>query len=149
MKIGDEINQRNFSSEAQKAYVNIIFTSNWLQAAVRDLLKPYGLTLQQYNVLRILRGKHPECANPSEIKNVMIDKNPDLTRLCDRMVMNGWLHREIDSQNRRKMRIIITRTGLELLDVLDPVIQEHTEGLNKLSDDENKTLSDLLDKLRG
>jgi DNA-binding MarR family transcriptional regulator len=65
------------------------------------------------------------------------------------MVMNGWLHREIDSQNRRKMRIIITRTGLELLDVLDPVIQEHTEGLNKLSDDENKTLSDLLDKLRG
>ena len=79
----------------------------------------------------------------------MIDKNSFLTRVFVRMVMNGLLDREIDSQNRRKMRIIITRTGLELLDVLDPVIQEHTEGLNKLSDDENKTLSDLLDKLRG
>lgn len=149
LKFEDEIRQSKFSSTGQKAFLNVVFTANWLQGMVRDVLKPYGLTVQQYNVLRILRGRYPNSANPSEIKSVMLDKNPDLTRLCDRMISSGWISREIDKDNRRKMKILISAEGLDLLEKLDPVIVESQEKLSSLSDDENNQLSDLLDKMRG
>ncbi|MCC7296766.1 MAG: MarR family transcriptional regulator [Bacteroidia bacterium] len=149
MKFEDEIKQKKFATTGQKAFLNVVFTANFLQAAVRENLKPFGLTLQQYNVLRILRGRHPKCANPSEIKEVMLDKNPDLTRLCDRMVINGWISRDIDKDNRRKMMISITKEGLNLLKEMDEHMDVAQQKMNFLSDKENLQLSDLLDKMRG
>lgn len=149
LKIEEEIKQSKFSSPSQKAFLNVVFTANYLQGKMRDYLKPYGLTPQQYNVLRILRGKHPKFANPSEIKAVMLDKNPDLTRLCDRLILNGWISREIDSDNRRKMCIGINDEGLALLAKMDEKINQMSEELNTLTENENNALSDLLDKLRG
>lgn len=149
MKFEDEIKQRKFTNSNQKALLNILFTANWFQAKLKDVVKPHGLTLQQYNVLRILRGKYPKCAYPTDIKSVMLDKNPDLTRLCDRLIANGWIEREIDMSNRRKMKIIITRDGLDLLELLDPEMVKIQNKINQLSDSENGQLSDLLDKLRG
>lgn len=149
MKFEDEIKQKKFATTGQKAFLNVVFTANFLQAAVRENLKPFGLTLQQYNVLRILRGRHPKCANPSEIKEVMLDKNPDLTRLCDRMVINGWISRDIDKDNRRKMMISITKDGLNLLKEMDEHMDVAQQKMNFLSDKENLQLSDLLDKMRG
>lgn len=149
MKFEDEIKQKKFATTGQKAFLNVVFTANFLQAAVRENLKPFGLTLQQYNVLRILRGRHPKCANPSEIKEVMLDKNPDLTRLCDRMVINGWISRDIDKDNRRKMMISITKDGLNLLKEMDEYMDVAQQKMNFLSDKENLQLSDLLDKMRG
>ncbi len=149
MKFEDEIKQKKFATTGQKAFLNVVFTANFLQAAVRENLKPFGLTLQQYNVLRILRGRHPKCANPSEIKEVMLDKNPDLTRLCDRMVINGWISRDIDKDNRRKMMISITKDGLNLLKEMDEHMDVAQQKMNFLTDEENLQLSDLLDKMRG
>jgi DNA-binding MarR family transcriptional regulator len=149
LKIEDEIKQSKFSTPGQKAFLNILFTANWAQGIVKDLLKPYGLTVQQYNVLRILRGRYPKCAYPNEIKAVMLDKNPDLTRLCDRMIHSQWISREIDKENRRKMKISISQAGLDLLELLDPVMDKVQDKFNTLSEAENEQLSNLLDKLRG
>jgi DNA-binding MarR family transcriptional regulator len=149
LKIEEEIKQRKFNSSHQKVVLNILFTANWMQDRMKEYLKPYGLTSQQYNVLRILRGRHPGCAYPTEIKSVMLDKNPDLTRLCDRLINGKWISREIDNDNRRKMKIAITEEGLELLTKLDPVMKEIEEKMNLLNEEDSELLSGLLDKMRG
>lgn len=149
MKLEDEIRQARFTSSKQKATLNIIFTAAWINTRIRDLLKPYDLTPQQYNVLRILKGRHPNSANPGEIKEVMLDKNPDLTRLCDRLSKSGLISRTIDRSNRRKMNIRISEKGMNMLETLQPIMQSVDNSLLTLSDKESEALSDLLDKLRG
>jgi DNA-binding MarR family transcriptional regulator len=149
LKLEEAIKQKRFESPQIKAMLNIMYTANWLMGEFRDIYKPYGITPQQYNVLRILRGKHPESVNPSEIKEVMLDKNPDITRLCDRLLAMGLIGRSIDAVNRRKMNIVITHQGLHLLAQIQPLLEERQrvilskEGLNY------DLLSDLLDELRG
>ncbi|MBM3921164.1 MAG: MarR family transcriptional regulator [Sphingomonadales bacterium] len=149
MKLEDEIKQSKFNSLHQKVLVNIIFTANWVNAKLSDIIKSHNITLQQYNVLRILRGKYPKSANPGEIKAVMLDKNPDLTRLCDRMCTQGLISRNIDEVNRRKMNICITDKGLKVLEQIDPEIQKIENSMVHLQDSESGQLSDLLDKMRG
>jgi DNA-binding MarR family transcriptional regulator len=149
MKLEDEIKQSKFNSPQQKVLVNIIFTANWVNARLSDIIKSHQITLQQYNVLRILRGKYPKSANPGEIKAVMLDKNPDLTRLCDRMCTQGLIGRSIDEVNRRKMNICITDKGLKVLEQIDPEIQKIENSMVHLQDSESGQLSDLLDKMRG
>jgi DNA-binding MarR family transcriptional regulator len=149
MKLEDEIKQGKFNSPQQKVLVNIIFTANWVNAKLSDIIKTHNITLQQYNVLRILRGKYPKSANPGEIKAVMLDKNPDLTRLCDRMCTQGLISRSIDEVNRRKMNICITDKGLKVLEQIDPEIQKIENSMVHLQDSESGQLSDLLDKMRG
>jgi MarR family transcriptional regulator, 2-MHQ and catechol-resistance regulon repressor len=149
LKLEEAIKQKRFESPQIKAMLNIMYTANWLMGEFRDIYKPYGITPQQYNVLRILRGRHPESVNPSEIKEVMLDKNPDITRLCDRLLAMGLIGRSIDAVNRRKMNIVITQQGLHLLAQIQPLLEERQrvilskEGLNY------DLLSDLLDELRG
>ncbi len=149
MKLEDEIKQGKFNSPQQKVLVNIIFTANWVNARLSDIIKSHQITLQQYNVLRILRGKYPKSANPGEIKAVMLDKNPDLTRLCDRMCTQGLISRSIDEVNRRKMNICITDKGLKVLEQIDPEIQKIENSMVHLQASESGQLSDLLDKMRG
>jgi DNA-binding MarR family transcriptional regulator len=148
VKFEEEIKQSKFDSSTQKAVLNVMFTSNWINALFRDVFKPYDLTPQQYNVLRILRGKHPKSANPGEIKEVMLDKNPDLTRLCDRLCKLDLITRGVDKTNRRKINIKISDAGLELLKTLDPKIKKMQSSMKSLTEDEANQLSDLLDKMR-
>ena len=149
MKLEDEIKQTRFESGGQKAVINVIFTANWINSQFRNIFKTYDLTLQQYNVLRILRGKYPKSANPGEIKEVMLDKNPDLTRLCDRMCNLGLITRTVDKDNRRKMNIKITQKGLDTLEQAAPELDKLEKELVNISESEANLLSDLLDKLRG
>lgn len=129
--------------------LNIMYTANWLMGEFRDIYKPYGITPQQYNVLRILRGKHPESVNPSEIKEVMLDKNPDITRLCDRLLAMGLIGRSIDAENRRKMNIVITDQGLHMLAQIQPLLEERQALILSRAGLDYGLLSDLLDELRG
>lgn len=129
--------------------LNIMYTANWLMGEFRDVYKPFGITPQQYNVLRILRGKHPESVNPSEIKEVMLDKNPDITRLCDRLLAMGLIGRSIDNDNRRKMNIVITEQGLHMLSQIQPILTERQTQILHRSDINFDLLSELLDELRG
>ena len=149
MKLEEAIKQKRFESPQIKAMLNIMYTANWLIGEFRDVYKPFGITPQQYNVLRILRGKHPEFINPSEIKEVMIDKNPDITRLCDRLLAMGLIGRSIDSDNRRKMNIVITDQGLHLLAQIQPLLTERQTQILHRSDINFELLSELLDELRG
>jgi DNA-binding MarR family transcriptional regulator len=149
LKLEEAIKQKKFESEVQKAYLNILYTASWLQTESRDIYIKHGITSQQYNVLRILRGQYPQHANPKYIKDVMLDKNPDLTRLCDRLVKLGLIERAACPVNRRKMNIGITEQGLALLEKIDP---EVTRYFDKIAHDRKvdfALLSDLLDSLRG
>ncbi len=149
MKIEEELKQDKFTSAIHKAIVNIMFTDGWLSNHLRDVFKNHNLTPQQYNVLRILRGKYPEALNPSDIKSVMLDKNPDLTRLCDRLLTRKLIDRCIDGDNRRKMNIRITEDGLNMLNLIDPIMVEFNNKVTSITQDEAEILSNLLDKLRG
>ena len=149
MKIDEEIQQGSFQSSRQKAIINIMFTNGWISHQFKEVFKNFSLTNQQYNVLRILRGAYPKSLNPGEIKEVMLDKNPDLTRLCDRLYKLGYIERCIDSDNKRKMNIRINDAGLQILEEMDPVVNGMHENKFALSEEEAQQLSDLLDKLRG
>lgn len=149
MKIEEELKQSRFRSNLHKAVVNIMFTEAWIADKFREVFKNYRITSQQYNVLRILRGGYPNAMNPNQIKSVMIDKNPDLTRLCDRLVNMGYIDRCIDDSNKRKMNIRINDQGLEILEKIDPIMDELQNNTFGLSEEESLKLSELLDKLRG
>lgn len=149
MEIEKEIKQSSFQSNLHKAVVNVIYTEGWISSVFRDIFKNYKITSQQYNVLRILRGRFPDSINPSEIKSVMIDKNPDLTRLCDRLVIMGLIDRCIDAENKRKVNIKINEKGLTVLKEIDPIMSEFTNQKFHLDENEAELLSSLLDKLRG
>ena len=149
MKLEDAIKQKKFESPLHKATINLMYTANWLHGEFRDLFKSFDITHQQYNVLRILRGMHPNCVNPSEIKEVMLDKNPDITRLCDRLLLMGLIHRNIDKENRRKMKIVITEKGLDLLLEIEPVIKLRMEQLFADVKVDYEKFNDMLDAMRG
>jgi len=149
VKIDEEIQQGSFQSSRQKAIINIMFTNGWISHQFKEIFKNFSLTNQQYNVLRILRGAYPKSLNPGEIKEVMLDKNPDLTRLCDRLYKLGYIERCIDAANKRKMNIRINDDGMQILDEMDPVVNGMHESKFSLSEEEAQKLSDLLDKLRG
>ncbi|MFC4873560.1 MarR family winged helix-turn-helix transcriptional regulator [Negadavirga shengliensis] len=149
MKIEDAIKQKKFAAPQVKAWVNLIYTFNSLMDQINQVLKPIGVTQQQYNVLRILRGRDGQPATCGEVKNVMMDKNPDLTRLSDRLVAKGLIKRTINEKNRREIDLVITEEGLRLLDKIDPALKASSQFLHNLTDEEAEKLSDLLDKFRG
>lgn len=150
MSIEEDIKQASFKSSLEKAVVNLLYTYNWLRDNSQDIYKPFGLKMQHYNILRILKGKHPDVISPGEIKEVMLDKSPDLTRLLDKLVDMNLVKRELCPENRRRMNISITKEGLELLDVLTQKQNEmNNEIANCINEQEAEQLSGLLDKMRG
>ncbi|WP_234572758.1 MarR family winged helix-turn-helix transcriptional regulator [Rhodohalobacter sp. 614A] len=148
MKIEDAIQQRNFDSPQAKAWMNMIYTYNQLTDQVNQAFKQFEITSQQYNVLRILRGRKGKPACCGEVKEVMLDKNPDLTRLSDRLIKKGLIERSVNELNRREVQLTITQQGLDLLDSMEPILKRHNQFLKNLSDAEADQLSSLLEKLR-
>ncbi len=148
--IEEEIKQtKGFSSPQERAYVNLIFTSNQMVDRLREVLEAHDITIQQFNVLRILRGAGPKPLFCNQIKDVMLDKNPDITRLCNRLEDKGLLNRSFNENNRRQVNVTITPKGLDLLTGLDPVVLGHMANLTRLNEDEAGVLCGLLDKMRG
>lgn len=149
MKLEDEIQQKKFRNEYHKLAVNIIFTHGWLIEYQNSLLKKYKVTGAQYNILRILRGQHPNPASVNLLKERMLDKMSDASRLVDRLISKGLVDRKICMEDRRRVEVKITPAGLSLLKKIDEHNEEFDNNLVKLSEQETKTLNDLLDKLRG
>jgi DNA-binding MarR family transcriptional regulator len=148
MKIEDEIKQVKFEDEIQKLMINQLFTGKWVSDVIAKHLKPFGLTNQQYNVLRILRGQHPQSISVNSITERMIDKMSNVSRLIDKLNKKGLVERRVNFQDRRQMDISITENGLKLLEEIDVVQQEIKAEFSNLSEAEAKLLNDLLDKLR-
>jgi DNA-binding MarR family transcriptional regulator len=149
MTIEEEIKQGKFASEHQKMAVNIMFTSSWLNAGNISRFKPLGITPEQFNVLRILRGSHPKKLTLAEISSRMIDKSSNCTRLVEKLRVKGLVTREICAANRRQVEICVTEKGLELLKKIDEQTPAWLATLQNLSQKEATDLNRLLDKLRG
>lgn len=147
--IEDAIKQRKFSNEYEKAVVNILFTASWLDGLNIQQLKPFGISPQQYNVLRILRGASPGALRLSDITERMIDKNSNATRLVEKLRQKNFLKREICRHNRRQVDIWITPKGIELLAELDELRKNFVDQLQGVNAEEIVQLNQLLNKLRG
>lgn len=149
MKIEDEIKQnQKFKTAIEKAVVNIYFTSNWLQNKQQDAFKSHGITGQQYNILRILKGQHPASISGTEIKSRMLDKNSDVSRLLNRLEAKHLIVKKTCPSDKRATDVNITETGLNLLKVIEKA-HKSAPPMLALSEDEASLLSDLLDRGRG
>jgi DNA-binding MarR family transcriptional regulator len=149
MKIEDEIKQKQFTNPFQKLTVNILFTASWLQTQGARILKPHGITIQQYNVLRILRGQHPNPASVGLLQERMLDKSSNASRLVDKLLEKKLLERKTCPNDRRQVDIRITESGLELLSELEVRMNVWDDQLKALSEKDATEMSDMLDKLRG
>lgn len=148
MKLEDEIQQKKFKSIQQKLMLNLIYTTNWLTAKQDSLFKDSDITVQQYNVLRILRGQYPNPCSIKLIKERMLDRMSDTSRIVDKLFTKKLLERNECPNDRRSVNVIISDKGLELLKSLDYVDDLSKQSLKSLSDEEINTLNELLDKLR-
>ena len=150
MKIEKEITQRDFKNEYQKAAVNVLFTGNWLENKYKHFFKEkqFKVTLQQYNVLKILKNQYPNSASINLIKKSMLDKMSDVSRIVERLRKNGLVKRELCPDDRRSVDVTITEIGLELINDIDRQNDELDQVLGNLSEDEVKLLNSLLDKAR-
>lgn len=149
MRIEDEIQQSSFKSSRQKAAVNVMYTYFWVKEKIFKTLKPYGITMQQYNVLRILKGQHPKGITTSDIRERMLDKMSDASRMVDRLEAQGLVEKRINMEDRRLVSIRISEKGLELI---AQVAADHgyLDGfMGNLTVEEYEQLNTLLDKLRG
>ncbi|AKD05645.1 transcriptional regulator [Pontibacter korlensis] len=148
MKIEDEIKQSVFKSEYQKAYINLIYTSGYLQQAQSALFKPFGVTLPQYNILRILRGQHPKPATISLLIERMLDKTSNASRIVDKLEAKELVTRKQCPSDRRTVDVLITQKGLDLLEQMDGLEGGKGTGITNLTEDEATQLNALLDKIR-
>jgi DNA-binding MarR family transcriptional regulator len=147
MGIQEDINQSKFRNEYQKAGINLIYTFNWVTEQTKNLFEKYGLTAQQFNILRILRGAG-EPLSTFQIRQRMLDKMSDTSRIVDRLIIKGLVKKNISKIDKRLVDVSITEKGKKLLAKLDGHQDEMDAVLSNLSDSEAKTLNKLLDKIR-
>ncbi len=146
MKIEDET-KTNFQSPQMKAIVNIRYTANCLYNFQNQFMSDYDLSMPQFNIMRILRGAKKEI-NVNTVKNRMIEKSPNTTRLMDKLVEKELIERSRCDDDRRVVFVKISKKGLELLKLIDKKFDDSSFSPKSLTDAEANQLSDLLDKLR-
>lgn len=148
MKLEDEIAQSGFRDEFHKAGINLIHSYNWLIYRSDKFFKKHGITQQQFNVLRILRGQYPEKCNLKLVRSRMLDRMSDVSRIVEKLAKRGLLFRSECPTDRRNIDILITQDGLNLLMEMDYLDAEFSRLLSALNEQEAKLLNQLLDKLR-
>lgn len=149
MKIEDIIKSKSNLSIEKKALLNILYAQNTIAEKFNELLKPFDLSTEQFNVLRILRGQNGNAVNMCMIQERMIAKTSNTTRLVDKLLLKDLVTREICPNNRRKMEITITEKGLTVLKELDPLVINHEKHFaQNLTKSELETLNELLEKFR-
>jgi DNA-binding MarR family transcriptional regulator len=149
MKITDELKQNAPLAPEVAAYLNALRTADWLSRGVTEILKPYDLSPTQYNVLRILRGAGKEGRKCGDISERLVTRDPDITRLLDRLAKRGLISRERSERDRRMVFTRITPAGLALLEELDgPIAAVHRRQFSHLDAEQLATLSRLLELVR-
>ncbi|MBC3538395.1 MarR family winged helix-turn-helix transcriptional regulator [Rufibacter sediminis] len=148
MKIEEEIKQSVFKDVYQKSYINVVYTANWLEQRQSAVFKAYGITLPQYNVLRILRGQFPKPATVNLLIDRMLDKTSNASRIVDKLEAKALVTREQCPSDRRTVDILITQKGLDLLQQMDELGNQGFSGLHNLTQYEAEQLNTLLDKIR-
>lgn len=149
MGIEDRIKTSRFQDDWHKATINILYTNNWLSNLLESRASKKKITLQQFNVLRILRGQFPNPASNAMIKERMINSTPDISRLVERIVTKGLITRTKNKSDKRAVDLVITEKGLQLLEELEADMNLSAMLSENLSEQEAVVLNNLLDKLRG
>jgi DNA-binding MarR family transcriptional regulator len=147
-RIEEEIQQPRFRNEFHKASVNLLFSASWHSNRQREVLQPFDITLQQFNVLRILRGQHPGSISTSVIKERMLDRNSDVSRIVDRLVQRDLVGKQTCPSDKRLVDVSITADGLRILELIDTHTSSHDQALGNLTEEEARMLNHLLDKMR-
>lgn len=149
-RIEEEIKQKKFANVYVKTDINLLFTAGWLQNEFTRFFKKYGLSHQQYNVLRILRGQHPKPVMLGQITERMVDKMSNATRLVEKLKQKDLVTREVNLHSRRQLDIHITQEGLHLLQQIDEVMDAELPPLRykNVTEKELDHLNSILDKIR-
>ena len=149
MKIEDIIKTKTVLNNSNRIILNVMYAQNIIQEKLNEVLKPYDLSGEQYNVLRILRGQKGNPANMSIIQERMVAKTSNTTRLVDKLLLKELVTRKVCMENRRKIEVLITQKGLAILKQLDPKILDHAAFFSKnLNDEELEHLNSLLERYR-
>jgi DNA-binding MarR family transcriptional regulator len=148
MKLEEEIKQATFKNEFHKSIINIVYTSGWLSTILTQRLKPFDISIQQFNILRILRGQHPKPATIQLIQERMLDKMSNASRLVEKLRIKNMVERTTCPEDRRAVNVIITDKGLEILKKFEKSDNAWEKDFNKLSNTDLKLLNELLDRYR-
>ena len=149
MGIDQDIHQSKFRNEYQKASVNLLFTYGWITERTKEVFASEDITPQQFNILRILRGSQPQPLSTLQIRERMLDKMSDTSRIVDRLIAKGLVKKGTCKTDRRLVDVIITDKGKKMLERLDERQDELDNIIGNLTAKEAATLSELLDKIRG
>lgn len=148
MGLEKDIQQARFVSVHQKAMINLLFTYGWVIEKIRDFLSKEDITHQQFDILRILRGSHPKPLSTLQIRERMLDKMSDTSRIVDRLVGKGLVKKSTCSKDKRLVDVVITDKGQRLLKKLDAEADHISEIMGNLSEKEAEMLNGLLEKMR-
>ena len=148
MGIEKDIHQNDFRNAKQKAMINLLYTYGWTLEKIKNFLAQEDITHQQFNILRILRGAAPQPLSTLQIRERMLDKMSDTSRIVDRLVAKNLVKKETCPKDKRLVDVTITDKGLKLLKKLDAASDYMDEVMQNLSEKESEMLSTLLDKLR-
>lgn len=149
MKIEEAIQQKEFKDPYNKVVVNLLYTHSYLVTSQNALFKPYGISPEQYNVLRILRGQNGVPTTVSSIQDRMLNKMSNASRLIEKLKTKGFVKRSECPNDRRQVDVLITEEGLKVLTELQVKVEEGNRTFINLSVEEVNQLNDILDKLRG
>ena len=148
MGIEKDINQQHFQSEGQKAMINLVYTYSWVTEKIKSVLAEDDITMQQFNILRILRGSDPKPLSTLTIRERMLDKMSDTSRIVDRLVLKGLVDKKMSAVDKRLVDVYITKEGKKLLEKIDKKADAMHAITSALSNTDLLKLNELLDKLR-
>lgn len=148
MEIEKAIHQKEFSSDIERSIVNILYTGSWLSTIQLGALKTFEISLQQFNVLRILKGQHPKPATVNTLVARMIDKNSNASRIVEKLRSKGFVLRTTCPDDRRRVDVVITEAGIDMLSQCNEAMAKVQDEYDTLSPKEHKELNRLLNKLR-
>jgi DNA-binding MarR family transcriptional regulator len=148
VKLEQAIKSNKFKSEVQKAGLNILYTAWWLKTIMSRQLKEYGLTHEQYNVLRILKGKYPELMCVRDIASRMIEKNSNVPRIIDRLEVKKLVKRRTSAEDKRETVITLTPVGINILDITTEKVDKLFNETVTMDDECARALNNLLEKVR-
>ncbi len=141
--------KRTFKNQQEKAYSNLVFTNNWLDHQYKNFFLQYGLTQQQYNVMKVLKNFYPTPCRSNVLNGKLIEKMPDISRIIERLRIKGYVDRKWKEGDRRSVDIVLTNKGVGMLFKIDSEIHRLDNMFSRLTDSELNSLNTLLDKLRG
>lgn len=148
MRLEDAVKVNQFRNESQKAIINLYYTNGLVSGQFKNLLKPHGITPQQFNILRILKGQKPNPVRIGIVKERLIDRNADVTRLVERLIKKGLLQRKVCEEDRRQQHLVITDEGEKILSSIEKEVASFEDATKILTEKELAQFNTLMDKLR-